>query len=193
MMNYTINKEIINGCDNMKNLPNIITGFRFLLIPVFVSMYFSGIENSMVYSFIIFILAGVSDVLDGMIARKYSLITKLGIVMDPLADKLMLMTVLICLSISGYIHYWIPIVVGIKEGILIAGGIHLYFHGDMNVIPSDKYGKFATVMFYGAITAIVFGVSEIVSKIIITIAVFVTVVAFVNYFYKYVKQRKSPV
>lgn len=174
----------------MKNLPNIITGFRFLLIPTFVAMFFSGLENSMMYSFLIFILAGISDVLDGMIARKFNLITKLGVVMDPLADKLMLMTVLICLTISGYIHFWVPIVVGIKEGILIIGGVHLYFHGEMNVIPSDKFGKLATVMFYGAITAIVFGINELLSKVIITIAVVVTIIAFVNYFKKYVGQRK---
>lgn len=174
----------------MKNLPNIITGFRFLLIPTFVAMFFSGLENSMMYSFLIFILAGISDILDGMIARKFNLITKLGVVMDPLADKLMLMTVLICLTISGYIHFWVPIVVGIKEGILIIGGVHLYFHGEMNVIPSDKFGKLATVMFYGAITAIVFGINELLSKVIITIAVVVTIIAFVNYFKKYVGQRK---
>lgn len=174
----------------MKNLPNIITGFRFLLIPTFVAMFFSGLENSMMYSFLIFILAGISDILDGMIARKFNLITKLGVVMDPLADKLMLMTVLICLTISGYIQFWVPIVVGIKEGILIIGGVHLYFHGEMNVIPSDKFGKLATVMFYGAITAIVFGINELLSKVIITIAVVVTIIAFVNYFKKYVGQRK---
>lgn len=176
----------------MKNVPNIITGFRFLLIPAFIIMFFSGIENSMLYSFLIFITAGISDVLDGTIARKFNLITKLGVVMDPLADKLMLMTVLICLTISGYIDFWIPLVVGIKEGILIAGGIHLYFHGEMNVIPSDKFGKFATVMFYSAITAIVFGVGETVSKGFILVAVIVTVIAFVNYFIKYIKQRREP-
>lgn len=177
----------------MKNLPNIITGFRFLLIPAFVGMFFSGVENSMLYSFLIFMTAGVSDVLDGAIARRYNLITKLGVVMDPLADKLMLMTVLICLTISGYIHFWIPLVVGIKEGILIIGGIHLYFHGEMNVIPSDKFGKIATVMFYSAITAIVFGAGELLSKIFILIAVIVTVIAFVNYFIKYIKQRREPI
>ena len=76
------------------NLPNILTTIRLLLIPVFVLVFFSYGTQGLIYGAIIFLIAGFTDVLDGHIARKFNLVTKYGIVLDPLADKLMLLTVL---------------------------------------------------------------------------------------------------
>ena len=95
----------------LMNLPNALTLFRFVLIGIFPYLYFlEGLENNKVWAFAVFILAGITDVLDGFIARRFNLITKWGKLMDPLADKLMLITVLICLFIEevipvGYFNY----------------------------------------------------------------------------------------
>lgn len=67
------------------NLPNILTLFRMFLIPIFILVFFSNIKNNIFYSIILFLIAGLTDVLDGYIARKKNLVTKWGIVLDPLS------------------------------------------------------------------------------------------------------------
>lgn len=161
------------------NLPNILTTVRFLLIPIFVSVFFSPLEKSLSYSVIIFILAGVTDVLDGYIARKYDAITKWGQAMDPLADKLMQLTVLICFTIKEFIPGWIISIYGIKEISMILGGIMLYTQKDKLVIPANSYGKVATVIFYIAILAIAFNFTY--GKLLIGAAAIVTLYAFIRY------------
>lgn len=69
------------------NIANIITILRIFLIPVYLYFFYSNLDNSILYSGLIFIAAGISDVLDGYIARKYDMSTKLGIVLDPIADR----------------------------------------------------------------------------------------------------------
>ncbi|MCL6457796.1 MAG: CDP-alcohol phosphatidyltransferase family protein, partial [Gorillibacterium sp.] len=81
--------------------PNVLTLLRFLLIPVYLYIFFTGHEES---AFLIMLLAGVTDVLDGYIARKRNQVTELGSMLDPLADKLMLLTVIFSLTVAG----WIP-------------------------------------------------------------------------------------
>ncbi|SNX55062.1 CDP-alcohol phosphatidyltransferase family protein [Thermoanaerobacterium sp. RBIITD] len=76
------------------NIPNVLTLLRFILIPIFVYSYFY-ITDGNIFAAIIFIVSGITDVLDGYIARHYNQITKMGILMDPLADKLMIITVLV--------------------------------------------------------------------------------------------------
>lgn len=85
------------------NLPNILTIFRLTLMPVFILIFFSSNPNNLIYSIGIFLLAGLTDFVDGYIGRKYKLITKTGVVLDSLADKLMLIAVLTCLVIKEYI------------------------------------------------------------------------------------------
>ena len=75
------------------NIPNLLSIFRLALIPVFAVVIFSPIPNSALWACLIFLLSGATDVLDGYIARKYNMITNVGKVLDPLADKLMQITV----------------------------------------------------------------------------------------------------
>lgn len=174
------------------NLPNTITTLRFLLIPLFVGVFFSSLEKSLLYSILIFLLAGVTDILDGYIARKYNIITKWGQAMDPLADKLMQLTVLICFTIKQLIPLWVIIIYGAKELLMILGGVLLYTKKDKKVLPANSYGKVATVIFYIAILAIAFGFTY--GKLLITIAVLFTLYAFVRYAIigiKYIKKSPS--
>ncbi len=161
------------------NLPNILTTIRFLLIPVFIYVFFNEGESSTIYATYIFILAGITDVLDGYLARKFNLITKWGQAMDPLADKLMLIAVLVCFAISKYIPVWVIIIVGLKEILMIIGGFFLYYRKDKIVIPANKFGKIATVNFYIAILYTAFKLPY--SIIAITLAIMFTLFALVKY------------
>ncbi len=139
------------------NLPNIITSFRILLIPIFLYVYFNNPEENLVYSVLIFFIAGFSDFLDGYIARKNNLVTTFGTVMDPLADKLMLLTTIISYAITGVIPYIILILVGIREALMIIGGVIVYKMGIIN--PANKLGKFVTFSFYIGIFTLLFNKS----------------------------------
>jgi len=173
------------------NLPNILTTVRFILIPVFIGVFFSPLDKSLLYSIIIFIFAGVTDVLDGYIARKYDAITKWGQAMDPLADKLMQLTVLICFTLKSFIPIWIISIYGIKEIFMILGGIILYTRKDKLVISANYYGKIATVIFYVAILAIAF--NSAYGKILIGAAAIVTLYAFIRYVILALQEMKKPI
>ncbi len=173
------------------NLPNFITALRFALIPLFIRIFFSSLEKSLLYSILIFILAGITDVLDGYIARKYNIVTKWGQIMDPLADKLMQLSVLVCFTIKRLIPMWVVIIYGIKEFLMIFGGIFLYTKKDKMVLPANLYGKAATVIFYFAILAIAF--NSAYGRLLITVAILLTLYAFVQYVVIGIKRiRKLP-
>ena len=87
----------------MLNLPNILTIFRFFLIPLFIFAFLSSLKFNNVLAIVIFLLSGVTDVLDGYIARKYNMVTKFGKLLGPLADKLMIISVLWCLVVKKLI------------------------------------------------------------------------------------------
>ncbi|SDK17511.1 CDP-diacylglycerol--glycerol-3-phosphate 3-phosphatidyltransferase [Natronincola ferrireducens] len=161
------------------NLPNILTIIRFCLIPIFILVFFSSSEHNLLISSYIFILAGITDVLDGYIARKYNLVTKWGQAMDPLADKSMQLTVLICFTIRRILPLWAIVVVAVKELCMVIGGIFLYTKKEKIVIPANKYGKFATIMFYIAILAVAFGF--IYGRTLVYLAIIVTIYAFIRY------------
>ncbi len=175
------------------NIPNALTILRILLVPVYLYVYYSGSENNVLFAGFIFILAGISDVLDGYIARKYDLGTKLGVILDPFADKLMIFTILITFARSGIIHMWILMALGIKETIMIIGGGILYLFKGRQVLPSDKFGKTATVSFYAATLSVVFKLPRIMSIILFIITVAFNLVAFVNYLLIYIKIRNQSV
>lgn len=165
-------------------IPNMITSLRFFLVPIYLGVFYSDIENSLLYSTLIFALAGITDVLDGYIARKYDLITKLGTVLDPLADKLIQLAVLITFTTAGYIPLPAIIIIGIKELLMIIGGAILYYGESDAVIPSNIYGKLATIVFYITIFVMAFnpnGADSKISLAFIILTVSITLVAFINY------------
>lgn len=167
------------------NIPNILTLFRLFLIPVFVIVFFSTLPLK--YSILIFLIAGFTDILDGYIARRYNLITKWGIVLDPLADKLMLLTVLACLVIKHYIPVLVLIIIACKEIFMIMSGILLYTNG--TVIPSNVYGKLASLLFYISIFILMF--NEQLGIYMLYISVVSSIIALVNYFVVYYKNKSA--
>ena len=134
-----------------KQIPNILTIFRFILIPFIV---INLVYDSYIAAFIIFTVSGLTDILDGFIARKYNFITNFGKLIDPLADKCTQIITLGTLAIKDIIPMWIIIIVILKEFIMVAGASFLY--GKELVVSSRWYGKLATVLFYIAIACSLF-------------------------------------
>lgn len=170
------------------NIPNILTILRLVMVPSFILTYFSSWDYSLYISAVIFLLAGITDLLDGYIARRYNMITKWGTIMDPLADKLMSLSVLLALTVNSILPVWIVIVIGIKEFFMILGGIILY-RKDM-CVPSKPYGKIATFLFYISIITIEF-INKNVGLFIIYITVFTTLFALYKYVENYLKVNRQ--
>lgn len=168
------------------NAANIITIFRFIFIPYFIIVFFSNSPNNIYFSVIIFFVAGFTDILDGYIARNFNMITKLGTVLDPLADKLMLITVLTCFTVKNYIPMFIIVILLVKELSMILTGIILY---EQNiVIPANAFGKASTFLFYISILLVVF--NKTLGTILLYSALLSTLIAYVNYFFIFIKKRQ---
>ncbi|MCD4712129.1 MAG: CDP-diacylglycerol--glycerol-3-phosphate 3-phosphatidyltransferase [Clostridiales bacterium] len=175
----------------MKNIPNILTLVRLLLVPVFPILYFSSDPNALIYALIIFIIAGVTDLLDGYIARKFDFITQIGIVFDPLADKLMLLTALTCLYIDTFIPLWVLLVMYIKELFMIIAGLILFFKKEKEVMPANVFGKLATMMFSLAVVLILISPNTNMFQYLIFLAVSLKLLAFSSYVISHIRYSKS--
>ncbi len=165
----------------MKYIPNTLTIIRMLLIPVFVWVYFSAIPNHHLWALFIFLLAGFTDLLDGYLARKYDVVTTVGTVLDPLADKLMLLTALGVLFYDQDLPGFIFIIMVIKESILMISGTIMYFHDNQIVIPANWFGKTATIVFTLAIILLFAMPGAIVSYVVLGLAVTLKIIAFISY------------
>lgn len=130
-----------------ENIPNILTIIRFIFIPF---IFTSVVNNDYLVALIIFTISAITDILDGYIARKYNYITDLGKLIDPLADKLTQVSLLLSLSILKILPWWIFAIVFIKECVMVISASLLYKRKDV-VVYSKWYGKLATVLFYLAI------------------------------------------
>ena len=173
------------------NMPNILTVIRIILVPIYLYLFYTIGENNVLYAGIVFIIAGISDVLDGYIARKYDLTSDIGAALDPLADKLMAFAVLISFTTAKLIPSWVLKIIGLKEIIMITGGFILYLFKGNQVLPADKFGKIATVSFYIAILSVVFKVPYIIVKTLFIITVSLNIIAFINYFIIYLSMSKE--
>lgn len=164
-----------------KHVPNILTMCRFALIPF---IYGTIINKNYIAAFIFLTISGITDILDGVIARKFNFITNFGKLMDPLADKATQISTLIALTFAEIIPFWILVIVFIKEAIMIAGASFLY--GKKLVVSSRWYGKLATVLFYVAIVASLavnnFNIPYKIDIYLYDIALVITIFALVMYF-----------
>lgn len=131
-----------------KHIPNALTILRFILIP-FIIFYI--VKDEYLKAFIFLTISGLTDILDGTIARKFNFITNFGKLIDPLADKATQICILVTLALKDVIPIWILVVVFIKEFAMISGASFLY--GKELVVSSKWYGKLSTVLFYLAIVA----------------------------------------
>ncbi|MEG2378045.1 MAG: CDP-diacylglycerol--glycerol-3-phosphate 3-phosphatidyltransferase [Clostridia bacterium] len=175
------------------NIPNALSIFRMFLVPIFVWVFFRDTPNAMFWAAGIYALAGVTDVLDGIIARKFNMITKLGKILDPLADKLMTITVFICISIRGIIPWWVLLLLFSKDILLVLGGIRLYREVSA-VFAANIFGKATTVfLVIGGIIIMLFNefIPALYRNIYIYIAVAMSFIAFFSYLYQYIHFKKT--
>ncbi|MEE1013664.1 MAG: CDP-alcohol phosphatidyltransferase family protein [Clostridia bacterium] len=125
-------------------IPNILTTCRLVLVPFFAYLVLGA--KSLPTAAFVFVLSGITDVVDGYIARHFNMVTNFGKVYDPFVDKLMQITAVVCLAIAEIIPVWIIVVVLVKElAMIVIGGV-LYLK--KIVVYSHWYGKAATVVFY---------------------------------------------
>lgn len=170
------------------NLPNKLTIFRVILIPFFVVFLLLDPDNQM-YRYIadaIFIVASLTDMLDGKIARKYNLVTNFGKFMDPLADKLLVCSAMICLIATGQLQAWIVIVIIARE--FIISGFRLVASDNGIVIAASYWGKFKTVFQMIMIIVLILNfnhpVMVILGQVLIYIALALTIISLLDYVIK---------
>jgi CDP-diacylglycerol--glycerol-3-phosphate 3-phosphatidyltransferase len=132
------------------NIPNALTMLRVLLIPAFIWAYVHVHDPRAALA--IFLIAGFTDYLDGYLARKWNQITAFGKLMDPLADKLMTLSALICLASAGHLAWWVFYIVLIKEALMVAGSLVMLKH--RVVVMANLTGKLAAIAFTLAIYAL---------------------------------------
>lgn len=166
------------------NIPNFLTVVRFLIIPVFA---YNLYDNRYKTAAILFTIAGLTDILDGYIARKCNKVTSWGKIADPVADKLMQITALVLLTLKHGKYLPILIIVAIKEICMGLGSLFIYKKENF-VVQANWYGKMATVIFYFAIIMIIFNVKY--NEIFILLAVAATLFAFFMYALSLRKIRK---
>lgn len=140
---FTIGYNSINRrVQNMRYIPNILSTIRLLLVGVFILLFSKA---KYLACLIVFITAFSTDLLDGYLARRNNWISDLGKVLDPLADKLMVIAAFSCFYSVGWLPLYMLLAVLIKEGIMIIGGL-LLFRKEV-VVYADWYGKFAAGFF----------------------------------------------
>ena len=177
----------------MKVVPNILSVFRICLVPVFVVLYFSGNQDSKLYPALIYALASFSDFLDGFIARKFKASSKLGMVLDPLGDKLMTISAMVCITIDGIIPFWAVLIAGLKEILMAIGGLVIHKVARTDILPSNMLGKTSTVVFFLVCVALMLfrGIPPIAATLMISFAILLALLALASYLNKYAAVMKN--
>lgn len=171
------------------NLPNKLTTLRVILIVPFVIFMLIpiwGEDISMYTAVAIFIVASLTDLLDGKIARKYNLVTNFGKFMDPLADKLLVAAALICLTANGRLSAWISIIIISRE--FIISGFRLVASDNGIVIAASYWGKFKTTFQMIMIVMLILNFDNNIYQIccvaVTYIALILTVISLIDYLNK---------
>lgn len=173
----------------MMNLPNKLTTLRVILIPFFVfSLLYRGGEE-VLFRYVaaaIFIAASLTDLLDGKIARKYGLVTNFGKFMDPLADKLLVCSALICLTELKQLPAWMVIVIISRE--FIISGFRLVASDNGIVIAASYWGKFKTTSQMIMVVLLILNIDHpvfgVLTQIFVWVAMILTLVSLIDYLMK---------
>lgn len=169
------------------NLPNKLTVLRIIMVPFFVFFMLTnaGGEAGKWIALSLFVIASLTDMLDGKIARKYNLVTNFGKFMDPLADKLLVCSAMICLIPSGKLDAAIVIVIIARE--FIISGFRLVASDSGIVIAASYWGKFKTVFQMAMIIVLIAdfgGIFDLIGTVLIWVALALTVISLVDYVWK---------
>ena len=169
-------------------IPNLLTFFRILLVPLFVGVFISSIKFHREISAIIFIISSITDFLDGYIARKYKSETDMGRILDPLADKILVISALILLAIKKDIPIWILEALFLRELILIIGSALIIKREEKIICPSI-WGKLATVFIFIGISGILLRIW--ITRYFLYIGVVISLVSGIDYILKGIKVLRN--
>lgn len=169
------------------NLPNKLTILRVIMVPFFVLFMLTDIggDANKWIALVLFVIASLTDLLDGKIARKYNLVTNFGKFMDPLADKLLVCSAMICLIEMDKLAAWIVIVIISRE--FIISGFRLVASDNGVVIAASYWGKFKTVFQMAMIIVLIAdlgGIFTMIGNILVWVALALTVISLVDYIVK---------
>ena len=169
------------------NLPNKLTVLRIIMVPFFVFFMLTDVGGPAIkwIALALFCVASLTDLLDGKIARKYNLVTNFGKFMDPLADKLLVCSAMICMIELGKLPAWIVIVIIARE--FIISGFRLVASDNGIVIAASYWGKFKTVFQMAMIIVLIMdlgGVFDLIGTVLIWIALALTIISLVDYIVK---------
>jgi len=179
------------------NLPNALTVLRVLCVPLLaVLMLMDGGERGTARdaAAVVFVLASITDLMDGAIARRYGLVTTFGKIADPIADKALTGVALIGLSMLGDLPWWVTLIILFREIGVTVLRFWVIEHG---VIPASRGGKLKTVLQTIAITMYLADVPldwwATASAIVMALAVILTVVTGLDYVVRAVRLRRQPI
>jgi len=177
----------------MLNIPNILSIVRLCLVPAFVMAYFSGLPHAKLLASLVYAVATFTDFLDGFIARRFNLITNLGKVLDPLGDKMLTFSVLVCIARDGIIPPWVVVIFFAKEAAMGLGGLIIHRRAKAEIPPSNIFGKSATVLFFAVCILLLLweGIPKKLSTGLICLCLVLSFTAFATYLKKFSVIMKS--
>lgn len=164
------------------NLPNKLTVVRVLLVPIFMLFLLSETLRSTNMALFIFIIASITDFLDGYIARSQNLVTKFGKFMDPLADKLLVCSALICLQYLDKISPWFVMIIIAREFAIT--GFRILAASDGITIAASNWGKLKTNSQMLAIIVLLLGKFTAIELPLVLLAVALTIISGIDYIVK---------
>ena len=183
-----------------KNIPNYISIFRIILVPVYVLFFFGIFGDSIGIGHlpaagIVFIFAGFSDAIDGYLARKYNWITNVGKLLDPFADKLLEVTVTVCLAIEFGGPFTIVAAIIITKEIVMIIGAYLIMSKSNVYVSAVWCGKLATIVWYALICIVHFYQDvarfDLICTILCIVLILVMLMALVMYVFNYSNQIQT--
>ena len=179
------------------NVPNAISIIRILLIPVFMVLYLTADEQDLIqhrWAAAVLLFSGLTDVVDGFIARKFNLITQLGKILDPVADKLTQASVCLCLTISYNSLLFILIFFIVKELTMMCAGAFLVKKSPKTLLSGSRwFGKLSTVIFH-VFTLYIISTPALEEKtvfIMLLIAAGFTLFSFIMYIPDFFKSKRA--
>ncbi|NLJ86792.1 MAG: CDP-diacylglycerol--glycerol-3-phosphate 3-phosphatidyltransferase [Firmicutes bacterium] len=151
------------------NLANCLTMLRIAAVPLF--LYLFSLEGiSSYWIALVFVLTGITDILDGRLARARNQVTRFGVLADPLADKLIMLAAIISLASRGNVPMWVAGLLVVKEVALIIGA-GFFLVSKSKVTPASRLGKSATVLLYVGVTGSILGIAYSVYLVLLGVGV----------------------
>lgn len=172
-----------------KQIPNILTVIRLLMIPFYFMVFYSDLENSLTWALFVFVLASITDVLDGYLARKFEVVSKFGTVADPFADKMMQLSVLYTLSDADYLKNWFFWIILVKDIFQILLAAIIVNMKPRIIIPANIFGKATTVLLFVTIVLAVFRTPGIV--ILQGVVSVLAIITFIQYAFRFMQELQK--